>query len=144
MSPSSPNCHTKPRKMDQKKAAEWNPGLIISTKTQRRARRPAKRWEDNLNEFVKDGETEATQSHDLKNNNRWLTAAKNVYEWGNKERQHAKHVIDDSKMRPTSHQQHDITSNNITTPTAATPRHAKTQCSSHVSDVLQRRAPRFQ
>ena len=51
--------------MDQKNA-EWNPGLIISTKTHRRAEQPAKRWEDDLNEFVKDEETEATQSNDLK------------------------------------------------------------------------------
>ena len=36
-----------------RKAAEWNPGLIISTKTQWRAGRPAKRWEDDLDDFVK-------------------------------------------------------------------------------------------
>ena len=48
-----------------RKAAEWNPGSTRSTKTQRRAGRPAKRWEDDLNEFVKDEETEATQSNDL-------------------------------------------------------------------------------
>ena len=46
-----------------RKAAERNAGLIISTK--RRAGRPAKRWEDDVNEFVKDEEIEATQSNDL-------------------------------------------------------------------------------
>ena len=49
-------------------AAEWDPGLIISTETQRKAGRPAKRWEDDLNDCAKGEETEATQSNDLKNN----------------------------------------------------------------------------
>ena len=48
-------------------------------KNSRKAGGPAKGWEDDLNEFVKDEETEATQSNDLKNQNR----------------QCAKHVIDD-------------------------------------------------
>ena len=51
-----------------RKAAEWNPGLIISTRTQRRAGRPAKRWEDDLNEFVTDEETQTTRSDALKVN----------------------------------------------------------------------------
>ena len=50
-----------------RKAAEWDPGLINPSTTQRRAGRPAKRWEDDWNEIVKDEETEATQSKDLKN-----------------------------------------------------------------------------
>ena len=44
---------------------------------------------------MKDDETEATQSNDLKNNNTWLVGAKNVYEWGKIERQYPKHVIGD-------------------------------------------------
>ena len=47
--------------------AEWNPGLVISTRTQRKTGRQAKRWEDDLNEFVKDvkdAETETTRSFD--------------------------------------------------------------------------------
>ena len=77
-----------------RKAAEWNPTLLISTMTQRRARRPAKRWESDLKEFVKDEETEATQSNDLKNSNTWLVIAMNIYEWEKKERQYTKHIID--------------------------------------------------
>ena len=61
----------------------------------RKARRPAKRWEDDLNEFVKDEETEATQSNDLKNNDTWLTAAKKIYEWVKKEKRYTRDVIDD-------------------------------------------------
>ena len=39
-----------------RRGAEWNPGLVISTRTQRKAERPAKRWEDDVNEFVRDEE----------------------------------------------------------------------------------------
>ena len=65
----------------------------MSTRSQRKAGRPAKRWEDDLNEFVKKEETEATQSNDLKTITH--VAAKNVYEWEKKDRQYAEHVIDD-------------------------------------------------
>ena len=57
-------------------AVEWNPGLNISRRSQSKAGRPAKRCEDDLNEFVKDEETQATQSYDLRNNATWLTASK--------------------------------------------------------------------
>ena len=70
-----------PPKAQTRKAAERNPGLVTSTKTQRRAGRPAKRWEDDVNEVVKDEETEASQSNDLKNNNTWLVVVQHVYEW---------------------------------------------------------------
>ena len=50
---------------------------------------------DDLNEFVKDEETQTTQSNDLKNNNTWLTVAEKIFEWENKEKQYEKHVIDD-------------------------------------------------
>ena len=63
-----------------RRVAEWNPSLLISTRIKRKARRPAKRWEDDLNEFVKDEDTEGTQSNDLKNNDTWLAAATNVYD----------------------------------------------------------------
>ena len=63
-----------------RKAAEWNPGLIMSTRSQRKAEKPAKRWEDDQNEFVKDEETQTTQSNDLKTTNTRLTAAKKIYE----------------------------------------------------------------
>ena len=65
------------------------------TRSQRKAGRPAKRWEGDLNDFVKDEETQTTQSNDLKNNNTWLSAAKKIYGWETKEKQFTKHVIDD-------------------------------------------------
>ena len=68
---------TRPAKPNTKqrwtrKAAEWNPGLDKSTNTQRRAGRPAKRWEDDLNDFVKAEATETAQSNDLKNDTTWF------------------------------------------------------------------------
>ena len=50
-----------------RKAAEWSPGLIISLRSQRKAGRPAKRWEDDQNGFVKDEEAQ-TQSNELQDN----------------------------------------------------------------------------
>ena len=74
---------------------EWNPGLIMSTRTERKAGRPAKRWEDDLNEFVTEEDTEATQSNDRKNNNTWLTAARNVHEWKKERKHYAQQSIDE-------------------------------------------------
>ena len=87
-------CNAMPRKMDQKQRLS---GIQDSTNR----RRPkgeqgaAKRWKGDLNDFVKDEATEATQSNDLKNNTLWLVPAKNVYEWKKKERHCAKHVAND-------------------------------------------------
>ena len=61
-----------------RKAAEWNPGLDKSTNAQRRARILAKRWEDDLNDFVKAEATETAQSNDLKNDTTWFQAATNA------------------------------------------------------------------
>ena len=60
-------------------------GLSYRQKTQRRARRPAKRWEDDLNDLVKD---EETHSDDLTNKNACLITSNNIYEWEKKERQY--------------------------------------------------------
>ena len=53
-----------------RRAAERNPGLMISTRTQGKATRRTRRWEDDLNEFVKEERTETTQSNDLRNSKR--------------------------------------------------------------------------
>ena len=42
-----------------KKAATWNPGLSIGAKANRAVGRPRKRWEDDINHFLKSEETEA-------------------------------------------------------------------------------------
>ena len=58
-----------------KKAAKWNPGLSIRTKACRAVGRPNKRWEDDINQFLKPEETEETEGNDLRNNDTWIWAA---------------------------------------------------------------------
>ena len=55
--------NTKQKQRWTRKAAEWNPELDKSTNTQRGAGRLAKRWEDDLNDFVKAEATETTKSN---------------------------------------------------------------------------------
>ena len=86
---------TQSQDLRTRKAAERNPGLVISTKTRRKVRRPAKRWEDDLNGFVKNEATEATQSNDLQNDTAWLAAAINADDWKKRERQCVKLPIND-------------------------------------------------
>ena len=55
---------TSPSERWLKKAAEWNPEMSSRYRTNRAIRRPRKRWEDDINEFLKQEfeETEKTQS----------------------------------------------------------------------------------
>ena len=93
MASSHANCHTIWRKWTRR-AAWWRPRLVISTRTQRKAGRPTKRWEDDLNEFVIEEETETTQSNDLKNNDTWLIAARHLIEWKKTDKQNAQQSVD--------------------------------------------------
>ena len=67
------------------KAAEWNPRLSSKIRTNRAVGRPKKRWEDEINQFLKSEETEATIGSDVKNNDRWIWAAKQKDKWKDKE-----------------------------------------------------------
>ena len=60
------------------KAAEWNPELSSKYKTYRAIDRPKRRWEDEINEFLKleETETEMSTENDKKNNSSWIKAAK--------------------------------------------------------------------
>ena len=49
-----------------KQISEWNPGLDSSVKTSMPVERPRKRWEDEINEFLKTEESEETKVSDLK------------------------------------------------------------------------------
>ena len=69
--------------------------LSFQQEPKRKAGRPAKRWEDDLNEFVIVEETETTQSNDLKNNDTWLIAARHVIEWKKTDKQYAQQSVDD-------------------------------------------------
>ena len=58
------------------KAAEWNPELISKYKTYRAIGRPRRRWEDEINEFLKLEETDMSTENDTKHNSSWIKAAK--------------------------------------------------------------------
>ena len=72
-----------------KKEAEWNPGLSIKHKTWRLVGRPRKRWEDEINDFLKPEETEATKGNEIKNNDTWIKAAENRERWKEMENEYA-------------------------------------------------------
>ena len=59
---------TSPSERWVKKAAEWNPELSSKYRTSRMIGRPKKRWEDDINDF-------------LKNNNMWINIAIDRKEW---------------------------------------------------------------
>ena len=64
-----------------KKAAEWKPGLSDKIKTQKTVGRPTKRWEDEINDFLRSEETEESRGNDLKNNDTWIKIAQNQRSW---------------------------------------------------------------
>ena len=64
-----------PRDKMVKKTAKWNPGLSVGCKASRAVGRPRKRWEDDINEFLKPEETEETKGNGLKNNDTWIRVA---------------------------------------------------------------------
>ena len=55
----------------KEKAAEWNPELSSRYKTCTAIGRPKRRWEDEINEFLKLEETEMSTENDKKYNNSW-------------------------------------------------------------------------
>ena len=59
-----------------KKAAKWKPGLSTKYQTNRPVVRPKKRWEDEIDESFKPGETETTKGNEMKNKGAWIKVAK--------------------------------------------------------------------
>ena len=81
-----------------KKAAEWNPGLSTQYQKNRPVGRPKKkRWEDEINDFLK---LEETAENKMKNNDTWIKVSKNGKngkQWKvNMQRQQQQHL---SKVR---------------------------------------------
>ena len=60
------------KKMEQKslQLASWT--VDTSIRTRRQVGRPKRRWEDDLNEFLKTEEGQEKSKYDLKNNNSWM------------------------------------------------------------------------
>ena len=65
------------------KAAEWNPEFSSKYRTNRAIGRPRKRWEDDINEFLKlvDEETENQTESSNQINKTWINTAKDRGRW---------------------------------------------------------------
>ena len=65
------------------KAADWNPELSSKYRTNRAIGRPMKRWEDDINEFLKieDDETENFIESSSQINKTWINTAKDRGRW---------------------------------------------------------------
>ena len=65
------------------KAAEWNPELSSKYRTNRGIGRPRKRWEDDINEFLKlvEDETENLTESSNQINTTWINTAKDRGRW---------------------------------------------------------------
>ena len=73
--------HNSARDKMVKKTAKWNTGLSSGCKASRVVGRPRKRWEDDINQFLKPEETKETKGNDLKNNDTWMRVAKDQIRW---------------------------------------------------------------
>ena len=69
-----------PDKRWTRKIFDWQPGLDNKIKTRRMVGRPKRRWEDDINEFLKTDEIKDKTRYDLTNNNSWMTEAKKYEE----------------------------------------------------------------
>ena len=65
------------------KAAEWNPEFSSKYRTNRAIGRPRKRWEDDVNEFLKlvEHETENLTESSSQINKTWINTAKDRGRW---------------------------------------------------------------
>ena len=74
---------TSPNERRLLKAAEWNPELSSKYRTNRAIGRPRKRWEDDINEFLKQIEDETENLTESSNqiNKNWINTAKDRGIW---------------------------------------------------------------
>ena len=63
------------------KAAGWNLELSTKYKTYRAAGRPKRRWEDEINDFLRPERTEDETSNVERSNNEWIKIAKDQEGW---------------------------------------------------------------
>ena len=63
------------------KAAGWNPELSMKYKTYRAVGRPRKRWEDEINDFLRSARTEDTVNNVERNNHEWIKTEKDQKGW---------------------------------------------------------------
>ena len=85
------------------KAAEWNPELSSKYRSNRSSGRPGKRWEDDINEFLKQTEDETENQTDSSNhiNKSWINTAKDRGRWTLLEENYTKNSV--TRTRRKSH-----------------------------------------
>ena len=76
---------TSPSERWLKKAAEWNPDLSSRNKTNIAIGRPRKRWEDDINDFLKQVLEEKGHGNPIERSNQtnknWINIAKDWRRW---------------------------------------------------------------
>ena len=84
-------------------AAEWNPEFSSKYRTNRSIGRPRKRWEDDINEFLKQIEDETENLTESSNhiNNKWINTAKDRGRWTLLEENYTKNSV--TRTRRNSH-----------------------------------------
>ena len=65
----------------QRKQLNGTQASAPSTRTNRTVGRQKKRWEDEVNDFLKPEETEETKGNEIENNDTWIKVAKNRERW---------------------------------------------------------------
>ena len=85
------------------KAAEWNPELSSKYRTNRAIGRPRKRWEDDIDEFLKQTEDETENQTESSNqiNKTWINTAKDRGRWTLLEENYTKNSV--TRTRRNSH-----------------------------------------
>ena len=74
----TPRVVSLPEKRWTRRIFDWHPGLDTSIQTRRQVGRPKRRWEDDLDEFLRTEETQEKAKYDLMNNNSWMAEAKKI------------------------------------------------------------------
>ena len=72
------------------KAGAWNPELSTKYKIYRAVGRPKKRWEDDINDFLRPERIEDETRNVERNNNEWLKIAKDQGSWKKMENKFAR------------------------------------------------------
>ena len=79
-----------PEKRWTRRVFDWHPGLDTSIRTRRQVGRPKRRWEDDLNEFMKTEEGQEKAKYDLMNNNSLMDEIKEYKKWQENEEKFSK------------------------------------------------------
>ena len=87
------------------KAAEWNPEPSSKHRTNRSIGRPRKRWEEDINEFLKQIENETENLTESSNhiNKNWTNKAKDRGRWTLLEENYTKNSVTRTRRNSNSH-----------------------------------------